>query len=224
MPGHSHRVAPAFDPDRARALLSEAGYADGRALGEIVLACLDLWEDAASDVGRAARGGRRSSSTAAPPPIPRWTAAIEEHAHAYIWAWIADYPDPGGGFLEPILTLPGSTATSSSRSCWLERPRSATRTSACARTASSSGSGSASKRPWCRSRTPTAELWRRPWVTGMWANAIAISTFAEAVVRPMFPRADEADAPAEVGPVVHREGVVLGSTAEVVVTAAPSVL
>ena len=37
MPGHSNRVAPRFDPDRARALLSEAGYADGRALGEIVL-------------------------------------------------------------------------------------------------------------------------------------------------------------------------------------------
>ncbi|MBA3366143.1 MAG: hypothetical protein H0U03_10235, partial [Actinobacteria bacterium] len=26
------------------------------------------------------------------------------------------------------------------------------------------------------------QLWLRPWVTGMWANAIARSTFAEAVV------------------------------------------
>jgi len=24
--------------------------------------------------------------------------------------------------------------------------------------------------------------WRRPWVTGLWANAVARSTFAEAVV------------------------------------------
>ncbi len=27
-------------------------------------------------------------------------------------------------------------------------------------------------------------LWRRPWVTGMWANGFARSTFAEAVVDP----------------------------------------
>lgn len=26
-------------------------------------------------------------------------------------------------------------------------------------------------------------LWRRPWVTGMWANAIARSTFAEAIIK-----------------------------------------
>ena len=38
MPGHSHRVAPPFDPDRARALLVEAGHPEGRRVGEIVLA------------------------------------------------------------------------------------------------------------------------------------------------------------------------------------------
>jgi ABC-type transport system substrate-binding protein len=26
-------------------------------------------------------------------------------------------------------------------------------------------------------------LWRRPWITGLWLNAIADSTFADAVVR-----------------------------------------
>jgi hypothetical protein len=26
-------------------------------------------------------------------------------------------------------------------------------------------------------------LWRRPWVTGLWANGIAKASFAEAIVR-----------------------------------------
>jgi hypothetical protein len=30
-------------------------------------------------------------------------------------------------------------------------------------------------------------LWRRPWVTGMWVNALEISTFAQAVVRRSAP-------------------------------------
>ena len=50
IPGHSARVAPAFDPDRARALLSEAGHPDGHGLGEIVLAYFKILEDAASDI------------------------------------------------------------------------------------------------------------------------------------------------------------------------------
>ena len=36
--------------------------------------------------------------------IPDGMAAIERRAaHAWLWAWGADLPDPGGGFLEPIL-------------------------------------------------------------------------------------------------------------------------
>ena len=37
-------------------------------------------------------------------------------------------------------------------------------------------------------------LWRRPWVTGMWTNAIARSTFADAVIHRRGPRT-EADDP-----------------------------
>jgi ABC-type transport system substrate-binding protein len=29
-----------------------------------------------------------------------------------------------------------------------------------------------------------SQLWRRPWLTGIWANGLATSTFAEAVLRP----------------------------------------
>src|SRR5262249_12070780 len=35
MPGHSHDLAPSYDPARARALLAEAGFPDGRGLPEL---------------------------------------------------------------------------------------------------------------------------------------------------------------------------------------------
>ena len=74
------------------------------------------------------------------------------------------------------------TAISSSSSCLLERPRSTTRTSAFAPTASSAR---LDRRPSGRRtarirRTPVVE---RPWLTGMWGERHAASTFADAVVR-----------------------------------------
>ena len=207
MPGHSHRVAPAFDPDRARALLSEAGYADGRGLGEIVLACLDLWEDVASDVAAqlAAIGVRvRLLSAASDPDAGR--PRSRSSAHACIWAWGADYPDPGGGFLEPILRLDP----------WLYRDEQLEQL--LARAASLRDQDERLRtyrefeRIWIGEQAAVVPLayddrllWRRPWVTGMWANAIAWSTFADAVVRPeLRSTRDEADAPRAVGTASRR--------------------
>ncbi len=106
MPGHSNRVAPRFDPDRARALLSEAGYADGRCpRRDRALASRAMWEDAGVRRGRPARG--RSAfefDFSASASDPDGLAAIRQRAaHAWLWAWSADLPDPGGGSFEPIL-------------------------------------------------------------------------------------------------------------------------
>lgn len=181
LPGHSHRVAPRFDPDRARGLLSEAGYPGGRALDELVLVCLDLWEPAASEVaGQLAAVGVRVRLLVTASDPEGWAAV--ERAHAYVWAWGADHPDPGGGVLDPILSwyplyrderLERLLAQAASLRDQPERLRTYREL----------------ERIWIGEQAavvPLAysdrNLWRRPWVTGLWANAIAMSTFAEAVV------------------------------------------
>jgi ABC-type transport system substrate-binding protein/class 3 adenylate cyclase len=183
MPGHSHRVAPIFDPDRARTVLNAAGFADGRALGEIVLVCLDLWEDAASNVAAqlAAMGVRiRLLPTTSDPD---GETAIEEGAHAYLWAWIADYPDPGGGFLNAILRA----------NPWLYRDEELEQLLARAASLRDQDERLRAYREFERiwigeeaAVVPLAyghqQLWRRPWITGMWTNAVAMSTFADAIV------------------------------------------
>jgi ABC-type transport system substrate-binding protein len=184
MPGHSHRVAPRFDPDRARVLLSAAGYADARALGEFVLVCLDLWKDAASDVtAQLARIGVRVRLHSAASDPEGIAAIVQGAADAWLWGWAADYADPGGGFLDPyvrshpvygdeeleqLLTRAGSLRDQDER---LRTYREF-------------------ERIWIGEHAavvPLAygerQLWRRPWVTGMWVNALARSTFAETVVR-----------------------------------------
>jgi ABC-type transport system substrate-binding protein len=193
MPAHSHRVAPKFDPDRARALLNAAGFADGRAPGEIELVCLDLWEDAASNVAAqlAAVGVRVRLLPVTSDPDGE--TAIEEGAHAYIWAWIADYPDPGGGFLNGILRAYP----------WLYRDEELEQL--LARAASLRDQDERLRayrefeRIWIGEKAavvPLAydhrKLWRRPWVTGMWANAVAMSTCADAVVSRSGPASEAA--------------------------------
>lgn len=73
MPGHSHRVSPEFDTDRAHPLLSQAGYARGRNLGEIVLACLDLWRTRRPTWPPNSRQWAFEFDFCPPPPIPIWT-------------------------------------------------------------------------------------------------------------------------------------------------------
>jgi peptide/nickel transport system substrate-binding protein len=195
MPGHSHRVAPAFDPDRVAALLSQAGHPDGRGLDEIVLAHLGIWEEAASDIAaQLATVGVRVRRLPADYVVDLETS-VKERAHAYIFAWKNDFPDPGGGFLEPLLRWNPRLYRDERLEQLLARATAVRDQDERLRTCREF------ERIWIGEQAavvplayPDSQLWRRPWVTGMWVNAIARSTFAEAVIR-RRPLPAEADSP-----------------------------
>ncbi|MGI8929089.1 MAG: ABC transporter substrate-binding protein [Candidatus Limnocylindrales bacterium] len=187
MPGHSHRVTPPFDPDRSRDLFREAGFLPGQASTAVVLACLNIWEPAARMVAAQLDhvGVPVQLQVLAHRSDPELDAAIERGVHAFIWAWIADSPDPGGGVLAPMLqsspalyrdkTLDDLLASAAALRDQDERLRLYREF----------------ERRWIGEQValvPLAHgdttLWVRPWVTGMWVNATAKSTFAEAVVTP----------------------------------------
>jgi ABC-type transport system substrate-binding protein len=94
MPGHSPDIGLPYDPERARRLLAEAGYQDGRdfpvvegAMAHKEQAMLDLAEDWYHTLGVEVvwkivdRGSILARLDRDPPPLFRM-------------AWQADYPDP----------------------------------------------------------------------------------------------------------------------------------
>jgi ABC-type transport system substrate-binding protein len=184
MPGHSHRVAPTFDPERARALLHEAGYADGHALGEIVLMCSDRWEETASDIAaQLERIGVRVRLLSVATDSDEIAVLAQRAAHAYLYPWMAGDPDPGSGFLESFLAAEFPIYRDEELEQLLAHAASLRDQDERLRTYREF------ERIWIGEKAALVPLmyndrplWRRPWVRGMWMNAIARSTFAEAVV------------------------------------------
>ncbi len=94
MPGHTHRVAPEYNPELARSLLAEAGYEDGRGLPELRI----LWtlaQDPEPLVRQLERLGARFQLVQVPGPVSPDDAVT---AHLWVAGWTADYPDPDGLF------------------------------------------------------------------------------------------------------------------------------
>jgi ABC-type transport system substrate-binding protein/class 3 adenylate cyclase len=185
IPGHSPRVAPAFDTEAAAGLLREAGYPGGRGLEEIELAHFGIEQEIASVVAAQLRcvGVRvRLRPTAS---VAEKMAAVREPVHLYIWAYGYAFPDPIGGFLEPALRENTGLYRDEEVEQLLARAAGARDQDERLRLAREV------ERIWIGEQAAVVPLaysdrviWRRPWVTGMWANAIAKSTFAEAVVNP----------------------------------------
>ncbi|HEU5212627.1 MAG TPA: ABC transporter substrate-binding protein [Gaiellaceae bacterium] len=177
LPGHSERVAPRFDPERARALLNETGELD-----EIELACLELWDEAAFEIADQLSRIGIAVRVLVLPSDPALEAAVTNGAHAFLWAWGADLPDPGGGFLEAIIAdLPLCRDA--------ELNRLLDQAAASRDQDERLGLYRAYEQRWIGEQAalvPLAysdrTLTRRAWVSGMWINPIAMATFAEAIV------------------------------------------
>jgi oligopeptide transport system substrate-binding protein len=187
MPGHSHDLAPKPDLARARALLAQAGYADGRGLPELRLMHADF---GFSEAFRREVGARWE---------PQWrelgvrvrqewvpAAALASEANAddtfWEWGWGTDYPDPHGmlaSFLEsqPVghdderARLVGLARSLRSRDDRLQLYRDADRRLVV-------------EQAWV---VPTIydkwHLLHRPWLQGLWTSPLGISTMDEVVVR-----------------------------------------
>jgi ABC-type transport system substrate-binding protein/class 3 adenylate cyclase len=188
MPGHSHRVAPEYDPDAARRLLAEAGYDNPRSLGPIEIAVMRApllptvegpteWV-----VGQLTAFGVEVNVTRLTyEAMPR---AIAEFAQAWVWGFMADFPDPVG-LLEPLLGLVGPLYRDAEIEALLDRARSLPsqdeRLHACREL----------ERRWIGEQAALVPLeyfrsllLRRPWLKRLWTHGLGGSMFAEAVVEP----------------------------------------
>jgi ABC-type transport system substrate-binding protein/class 3 adenylate cyclase len=180
MPGHSHRVAPEYDPEAARALLAEAGYPNGNGLRELVIGQVEDWflagdiADQLADVGVRARVIRA--------PFEAFDDLIRGDADTFVWGWNADFPDPEGMislFLEAypfvfrdaaVETLFNRVRSLSDQDRRLEAYREI-------------------EQLWIGEHVGLVPLQydrrtsvMRPWIERFWQNALATSTLAEAVV------------------------------------------
>jgi ABC-type transport system substrate-binding protein/class 3 adenylate cyclase len=101
MPGHSHDLAPSHDPARARALLAEAGFPDGRGLPELRLLHVDTGggKKARNEVEARWRQWSELGVTLRHEWIDLEVAfapGTVEGVHLWSWGFNADYPDPDG--------------------------------------------------------------------------------------------------------------------------------
>ena len=188
LPGHSHDLALPFDLDRARALLAEAGFPEGRGLPELRLlhANLDFderfrregearWQQQWHELGVRIRQDWQS-----------WTNSSDygrfAEADLFEWAWDADYPDPDG-ILGPLLaTVP------------IRRDANTERLITQARSLRSKDERLELYRQADR-QLVTEQVWmvpthydvqhlaHRPWLEGFWTSPAAISPLNEIVVR-----------------------------------------
>jgi ABC-type transport system substrate-binding protein/class 3 adenylate cyclase len=179
LPGHSARVAPPYEPAAARDLLTEVAGVRGRALAEIQIATPDTWgvgkvlAEQLAAIGIAARVDA----------VDLEVADRMKNANAWIFGWVADYPDPAG-----MMTIFGEYPS-------LYRNATVDQLLAQARAVQDRDQRlrlyrqverlwigeEAALVPFAYSRGLT---YARPWIDGFWTNGVAESTFADITVRP----------------------------------------
>ena len=181
MPGHSHRVAPAFDPSLARRLLDDAGYGTSREPLHLTIA---VPESMGPEIGRELVRQLATVGIDAVSPLVPFSSlmqSIAETADAWVWGYVADYPDPDG-LLRTFLSEDFGHASDEVRGL-VERARSARDRDERLRMYRQA------EHAWLADDVTLVPLayhrnftLRRPWVHGIWTNAIANSTLSDAIV------------------------------------------
>jgi ABC-type transport system substrate-binding protein len=179
MPGHSHRVSAGYDPERARELLTEAGYFQ-RQREPVVIAELEstalLGADLVAQLDEVGVNAELRDVRFAE-MIP-----LDEIADAWLTGWIADYPDPDG-MLGPFLGVYRLLHRDPGFERLLQRARSVFQQNERLELYREA------ERRWLGEQVALVPLAygrqlsvRRPWIDGLWANAITCATLDEAVV------------------------------------------
>jgi oligopeptide transport system substrate-binding protein len=186
MPGHSHDLAPAHDLERARALLSAAGYPDGRGLPELRLLHFD---PGLSETQRAEIAGKWETQWQELGvrlrqewiPFDDANAEIAKGTAFWEWGWVSDYPDPDGmlgtfiasqqiPFDDELMTILSEARSHRSRDERLGLYRKADELLVAEQV---------------RVIPTTYDIWHvlhRPWLEGIWTHPLGIGTFDDVVV------------------------------------------
>ncbi len=96
MPGHSPDIGLEYDPARARALLAEAGYPEGRGFPEVTF---QVFPGAAAAARVLQRAWERVLNVPVVLSVVPWEQYVQHrasgpHPHIFLGGWVADYPDP----------------------------------------------------------------------------------------------------------------------------------
>jgi ABC-type transport system substrate-binding protein/class 3 adenylate cyclase len=179
MPGHSHRVAPGYDPERARDLLAEAGYFQQQR-DPVVIAEFETTALLGADLVAQLDAVGVTVDLRDLPFIE--IDRVVERGDAWLTGWIADYPDPDG-MLEPFLASYHALYRDRVVEQVLERARSLPHRDERLELYREA------ERAWLGEQVALVPLAygrqlsvRRPWIDGLWANAFTVATLDEAVV------------------------------------------
>jgi ABC-type transport system substrate-binding protein/class 3 adenylate cyclase len=93
IPGHSDGAGLPYDPERARALLAEAGFRGGQGLPELLVDARP-WSPTSALAEQFAAVGVRVRFES-----PGKHFGVSQETHAWFAGWHADYPDPDGFYL-----------------------------------------------------------------------------------------------------------------------------